>query len=40
MLASYLLEDSMMDLLFVGLAIALFAATWALVHCFEHLRKG
>jgi len=29
-----------MDLLFIALAVAFFAATWALVEIFEHLRKS
>ena len=29
----------MMDLVFVGLGVGLFAVTWALVFAFERLRK-
>ncbi len=30
----------MMDLVYLGLGIAFFALTWALVHAFERLRKA
>jgi len=30
----------MMDVVYLGLGLAFFAATWALVVAFEHLRKS